>query len=209
MSTTEPMLDRVREAADVEDETAARVLDAALDRFATFGIRRTTMDDIAEVAGIGRATVYRRFGGRDEIVRAVVLRELARFIAEVDAVVQAIDDPVERFTEGFVAMLRAARTNDLLRRMLDVEPQLVLPALTVEAGSAVALCREYLVGELGRSQVDGEIRADVDVEVVAELLVRLCQSLLLTPNGVLDVDDEAGLRRLARAYLAPALFTTT
>lgn len=209
MTTTEPMLDRVREAADVEDETAARVLDAALDRFATFGIRRTTMDDIAEVAGIGRATVYRRFGGRDEIVRAVVLRELARFIAEVDAVVQAIDDPVERFTEGFVAMLRAARTNDLLRRMLDVEPQLVLPALTVEAGSAVALCREYLVGELGRSQVDGEIRADVDVEVVAELLVRLCQSLLLTPNGVLDVDDEAGLRRLARAYLAPALFTTT
>lgn len=209
MTTTEPMLDRVREAADVEDETAARVLDAALDRFATFGIRRTTMDDIAAVAGIGRATVYRRFGGRDEIVRAVVLRELARFIAEVDAVVQAIDDPVERFTEGFVAMLRAARTNDLLRRMLDVEPQLVLPALTVEAGSAVALCREYLVGELGRSQVDGEIRADVDVEVVAELLVRLCQSLLLTPNGVLDVDDEAGLRRLARAYLAPALFTTT
>lgn len=209
MTTTEPMLDRVREAADVEDETAARVLDAALDRFATFGIRRTTMDDIAEVAGIGRATVYRRFGGRDEIVRAVVLRELARFIAEVDAVVQAIDDPVERFTEGFVAMLRAARTNDLLRRMLDVEPQLVLPALTVEAGSAVALCREYLVGELGRSQVDGEIRADVDVEVVAELLVRLCQSLLLTPNGVLDVDDETGLRRLARAYLAPALFTTT
>lgn len=209
MTTTEPMLDRVREAADVEDETAARILDAALDRFATFGIRRTTMDDIAEAAGIGRATVYRRFGGRDEIVRAVVLRELARFIAEVDAVVQAIDDPVERFTEGFVAMLRAARTNDLLRRMLDVEPQLVLPALTVEAGSAVALCREYLVGELGRSQVDGEIRADVDVEVVAELLVRLCQSLLLTPNGVLDVDDEDGLRRLARAYLAPALFTTT
>lgn len=208
MTTTEPMLDRVREAADVEDETAARVLDAALDRFATFGIRRTTMDDIAEAASIGRATVYRRFGGRDEIVRAVVLRELARFIAEVDAVVQAIDDPVERFTEGFVAMLRAARTNDLLRRMLDVEPQLVLPALTVEAGSAVALCREYLVGELGRSQVDGEIRADVDVEVVAELLVRLCQSLLLTPNGVLDVDDESGLRRLARAYLAPALFTT-
>ncbi len=208
MTTTEPMLDRVRDAADVEDETAARILDAALDRFATFGIRRTTMDDIAEAAGIGRATVYRRFGGRDEIVRGVVLRELARFIAEVDAVVQAIDDPVERFTEGFVAMLRAARTNDLLRRMLDVEPQLVLPALTVEAGSAVRLCREYLVGELGQSQADGEIRADVDVEVVAELLVRLCQSLLLTPNGVIDVDDEAGLRRLAGAYLAPALFTT-
>lgn len=208
MTTTEPMLDRVRDAADVEDETAARILDAALDRFATFGIRRTTMDDIAEAAGIGRATVYRRFGGRDEIVRGVVLRELARFIAEVDAVVQAIDDPVERFTEGFVAMLRAARTNDLLRRMLDVEPQLVLPALTVEAGSAVRLCREYLVGELGQSQVDGEIRADVDVEVVAELLVRLCQSLLLTPNGVIDVDDEGGLRRLAGAYLAPALFTS-
>ena len=44
------------------------------------------------------------------------------------------------------------------------------------------------------------------MDLVAEMLVRLCQSLLLTPDGMIRLDDDAGLRRLARTYLAPALF---
>jgi AcrR family transcriptional regulator len=204
---TDPLLTEVREAAEVDDATSARVLDAALDRFTTFGVRRTTMDDIASAAGVGRATVYRRFAGRDEIVRAVILREMARFIGEVDTAVQAIEDPLERFVEGFVATLREAREHPLLRRLLDVEPDLLLPYLTVQGAPALSLSRAYLSQEFRASQRDGHIRDDVDVQLVAEMLVRLCQSLLLTPDGVIELDDDAGLRRLARDYLAPALFT--
>ena len=127
-STADHLLDEVRDAAEVDDQTSARILDAALDRFTTFGVRRTTMDDIASAAGIGRATVYRRFAGRDEIVRAVILREMARFIGEVDAAVQAIDDPLERFVEEFVATLREAREHPLLRRLLEVEPDCCCPS---------------------------------------------------------------------------------
>lgn len=202
-----PLLAAVREAADVDDPTSTRILDAALDRFTTSGIRRTTMDDIAGAAGVGRATVYRRFAGRDDIVRAVILRELARFIGEVDAAVQAIDDPLERFVEGFVATLREARENPLLRRLLEVEPDLILPFLTVQGGPALSLSRAYLSDEFRASQETGHIRDDVDVDLAAEMLVRLCQSLLLTPTGLLELDDDAGLRQLARGYLAPALFT--
>ena len=210
MSTAEsPLLDEVREAAEIDDATSARILDAALDRFTTFGVRRTTMDDIASAAGIGRATVYRRFAGRDDIVRAVILREMARFISEVDAAVQAIDDPLERFVEGFVATLREAREHPLLRRLLEVEPDLLLPFLTVQGAPALSLSRAYLSQEFRTSQQDGHIRPDVDVELVAEMLVRLCQSLLLTPDGLIELHDDAGLRHLARAYLAPALFTSS
>lgn len=209
MSTAEsPLLDEVREAAQVDDDTSARILDAALDRFTTFGVRRTTMDDIASAAGVGRATVYRRFAGRDDIVRAVILREMARFLSEVDAAVQAIDDPLERFVEGFVATLREAREHPLLRRLLEVEPDLLLPFLTVQGAPALSLSRAYLAQEFRISQQDGHIRPDVDVDLVAEMLVRLCQSLLLTPDGLIELDDDAGLRDLARDYLAPALFAT-
>jgi AcrR family transcriptional regulator len=83
--TATPLLEQVRGATDTDDEVSGRILDAALDRFAAFGLRRTTMEDIASAADVARATVYRRFTGRDEIVRAVILREMARFIAEVDA----------------------------------------------------------------------------------------------------------------------------
>lgn len=203
----EPLLEQVRGAAEVDDATSARILDAALDRFTTFGVRRTTMDDIAAVAGIGRATVYRRFAGRDDIIRAVILREMGRFIDEVDAAVQRIEDPLDRFVEGFVATLREAREHPLLRRLLEVEPDLLLPFLTLQGAPALSLSRAYLADEFRQSQADGHIRADVDVDLVAEMLVRLCQSLLLTPEGLIELDDDAGLRHLARAYLAPALFT--
>lgn len=205
-ATTEPLLDRVRGAAEVDDPTSAAILDGALDRFITFGIRRTTMDDIAQAAGIGRATVYRRFGGRDEIVRAVILREMARFITEVDAAVQPIEDPVERFVEGFVAILREAREHALLRRLLEVEPDLLLPFLTVQGGPALSFSRAWLADQLRTSQAEGEVDPRVDVDMAAELLVRLCQSLLLTPDGLIRLDDEEGLRTLGRTYLAPALF---
>jgi AcrR family transcriptional regulator len=207
--TATPLLEQVRGATDTDDEVSGRILDAALDRFAAFGLRRTTMEDIASAADVARATVYRRFTGRDEIVRAVILREMARFIAEVDATVQVIEDPVERFVEGFVAILREAREHPLLRRLLDVEPDVILPFLTLDGGAMLQLSRDYLAEQLRQSQCDGEVHAGVDVDLVAELLVRLCQSLLVTPDGLIRLDDDAGLRRLAADYLAPALFTST
>lgn len=207
MTAPEPLLARAR-AAEVDDATSARILDAALDRLATVGLRRTTMDDIAAGAGVGRATLYRRFAGRDEVIRAVILREMDRFISGVDAVVQRIEDPVDRFVEGFVATLRAAREHPLLRRLLEVEPDLLLPLITLQGAPALSLARASLADELRQSQTNGHVRADVDVELLAEMLVRLCQSLLLTPDGLIELDDDGGLRRLARVYLAPTLFTS-
>jgi len=153
--------------SEPDDDLGRRILDAAVDRFGTFGIRRTTMEDVATAAGIGRATLYRRFAGRHDLVRATVEREMARFISEVDAAVQRIDDPLERFVEGFVATLREAREHPLLRRLLEVEPDLLLPFLTVQGAPALSLSRAYLAKEFRLSQQQGHIRADVDVDLVA------------------------------------------
>jgi len=206
VSVASEVVARAREVAD--DETARRILTAAVERFTAFGIRRTTMDDVAAGAGIGRATLYRRFAGRDEIVRATVLQEMAGFITTVDAAVAGITDTGERLVEGFVAILRAARDHPLLHRLLETEPEFILPFLTTEGGAVLGLCRDYLAEQLRAAQRVGTMRADIDPEVSAEVLVRLCQSLLLTPRGVIDADDEDGLRRLARAYVVPVLFGT-
>ena len=47
-----------------EDETTRRILDAADELFRQHGVRRCTVDEIAERSGLGRTTVYRRFEGR-------------------------------------------------------------------------------------------------------------------------------------------------
>lgn len=191
------------EAPDLLDR---QVLDAALDRFLTFGIRRTSMDDVATAAGVGRATVYRRFGNRDGLIRAVVLRELYAFLSRVDAPVEAIEDPQERFVEGFVATIREARRHPLLSRLRDIEPESLLPALTVDAAPALAFARRHLARTLVAMQASGAVRAGLDADRVAEMLVRLCHSLVLTPDGLIRADDEDGLRALATAMFVPVLF---
>ncbi|MDN5758650.1 MAG: TetR/AcrR family transcriptional regulator, partial [Tomitella sp.] len=65
------------------------ILDAAEAQFAEVGARLTTLNDIARRARVGRATIYRRIGGRDEVARAVTTRSATRLIEEIAEVARA------------------------------------------------------------------------------------------------------------------------
>ena len=55
--------------------TEQGILDATLDVVSRVGLARLALDDVARQAGVSRQTVYRYFGSRDGLVRAVILRE--------------------------------------------------------------------------------------------------------------------------------------
>lgn len=198
--------ERVAARTSDRDPMAERILDAAQQRFLLVGIRRTTMDDIAEAAGLGRATLYRRFAGRDDIVLATIAREFERFAHAVEEQMHAFDDPRERFVEGFVAIVHAAHTHPLLRRLLEVDPDLVLPFLTKQGEVILRFNRTFLADHLRDGQRYGVIGDHLDPDEVAEFIVRVCHSLLLTPTGMIEAGDRERLRCIAQRYLAPILF---
>lgn len=116
------------------DPAADAVADAALRQFELFGVSRSTMDQISRRAKIARVTLYRRFPSRDALVEAVLLRELRRFLADLDEVVSPLQDPKDKLVEGFVFTLDAIRGHRLLQRLLESEPEAILPHLTVQGG---------------------------------------------------------------------------
>ncbi|TDC76782.1 TetR/AcrR family transcriptional regulator [Actinomadura sp. 7K507] len=181
-----------------------RILDAALRSFETYGPRRTTMDDVARESGLGRATIYRRFPTKGDLVTGVLLREARRFFAELDEAVAALPTLEERLVEGFAETLRISREQRLMTRLMVVEPELFLPHATLKAGPLLAAARGYLAGRLRTAQRAGAAPPHVDPEVVAEILIRLTQSLMLTPDGHIPLDDE-GARDFARRYLLPII----
>jgi AcrR family transcriptional regulator len=77
----------------VGDEKAARILDAAEALLVRFGYRRTTVDDVARAAGVGKGTVYLYWPSKMELVATVLTRQSAEMLAEQLAVVRA--DPAE------------------------------------------------------------------------------------------------------------------
>jgi AcrR family transcriptional regulator len=199
---------RLLHAATAQDAGAAdpaseAIADAALRQFELFGVSRSTMDQIARRAKVARVTLYRRFPGKDALVDAVMLRELRRFLRDLDAAVEPFEDADDRFVEGFVFVLDAIRGHRLLQRVLESEPETILPQLTTQGAPFVGVARAYLAARLV-GDLDGTRRPE-DLELVADVLVRLILSYLLTPQTLVDLDDPDAARAFARRYLRPVL----
>ncbi|MFZ5722422.1 MAG: TetR/AcrR family transcriptional regulator [Pseudomonadota bacterium] len=182
----------------------APILDAALALFLEFGTRRTTMDDVAKRAGVGRATLYRAFADRNALVQAVVVRECARAIRAIERQLAEIDDDEQRFVEGFVLVVRDARAHPLVRRLFDIEAEWLLPHFTVHGMPVLEIARTYVADRLRALQAQGRFPA-LDADAAAELLLRLAHSLVLTPGSLVSAQDEDSLRRYARHFVLPLL----
>ncbi|MFE5393875.1 TetR/AcrR family transcriptional regulator [Streptomyces sp. NPDC056568] len=202
--TNDPWLGRALAQPEPEDGTAQRILDAALEQFTLLGLRRSSVDDVAKRAGVSRVTVYRRFQTKDKLVEDTLLRELRRFFQRLDTAVAAQPTMKERVVEGFVVALRHTRAHPLFGGLLRLEPEVVLPYLTVQGSSSLSATVEYLTVHLRRAQqVEG--RPDEDARPVAELMVRVAVSFLLNPASCIEMEDEDQARSFARRYLAPLL----
>lgn len=191
-------------ATPPSDALSEQILDAAREQFMTFGLRRSTVDDVAKRAGVSRVTVYRRIGNKDGLVSACLLREYRRFLVEVDDAVAALPTTEDRLVEGFAAVLRHIRKHPLIGGLLRLEPETMLPFLTLESGPALLAIRDYLADRL-REARRAEGRPVSDPTPVAELMVRITVSFLLNPVSCFELDDETQVREFARRYLVPLL----
>jgi AcrR family transcriptional regulator len=187
-----------------DDATSERVLDAALELAAASGLRHLSMEDVARRAGVGRMTVYRRFGSRSALVEALAVRECRRCLEQMDAAA-APDAPVaDQVVEGFVTALRIAREHPLLNRLARVEPESVLAVLTADGGAIFAAARGFVAARLHASQRAG-VLGPAAVDEAAEVLVRLAFSFVLIQDSALPLGDETALREVARRVVAPIL----
>jgi AcrR family transcriptional regulator len=170
----------------VADATETRILDAALQAVAAGA---ATMDDIAERAGVGRVTLFRRFGSKEALLRRLYVREVERFLGRIDTALSELDDPAERIAEAFVACVREGTRHPLLAT---IPPGAVLEALATGDPAPLELARRFVADRLEPGH-----------EAAADLLVRLATTYVLVPSALVDITDEAAARAFARANLAP------
>lgn len=183
-----------------DDAISTRVLDAALTLAAASGLRHLTMDDVARRAGVGRMTVYRRFGSKTALVDALAVRECRRCLATIAAAIPQDAQADERLTALFTATLKVIREHPLLARLATVEPEALLHELTRDGSAVFRLVREFLIELIGQSQEAGEL-IDADPAVLAEVGLRLGASFVLMPDTVFPLGDERALRRLIRGVV--------
>src|SRR5687767_5997180 len=108
---------------NVED----RYLDAARENILAVGWRRTTLTDVAKRAGVSRMTIYRRWPDMQSLLADLLVREWG-------SVVDTALGSRERLAPGVVATVAALRDEPLFRRIVEVDPEVLLPYLLDRRG---------------------------------------------------------------------------
>ncbi|MDT0310553.1 TetR/AcrR family transcriptional regulator [Streptomyces sp. DSM 44917] len=191
-------------------DTDEAVLDAARECVLAVGVRRTTLTDVARRAGISRMTLYRRWPDVRALVGDLMTRE---WTALAEGAGPAPGDPRparEQLAEGLIAGVRAFRRHPLLRKIVDVDPELLLPYLFDRRGASQDILLGLLADALTRGHADGSVRREHPQRQARALLLVL-QAFALSlrtmtgegdPELTEDAFDEA-LRGILERTLAP------
>ncbi|MFD3609051.1 TetR/AcrR family transcriptional regulator [Streptomyces atroolivaceus] len=193
------------QGAEQDDEMAARLLDAAFEQFCRTGIKRSTMSDVARLAGVSRITVYRRYASKSLLVEHVVRREFRQYFDQFIVDIRSAGTIADRVAVGFASSMRAIRHNPLIGGLMIAEPDAIVPSMTSDGGRTLGVVQQFVAGRLLQEQSAGNVATDVDVGLVAEMMVRISASLLVIPSHVVDLDDEAQMRAVAVQFLVPML----
>ncbi len=175
------------------DDIPSEIFDAAL---ATFRERRRLdMRALAIELGISRATLYRRVGGRDHLLGAVIWyltrRALARAYEGTDELKgdQRIVSVVERF-------MRDVHSQPALARLLEAEPEAALRILTSKHGPIQRGIIEVLERLMELEESRGNLRLGIDHPTLSYAIVRLGESFLyadVIADNDPDVDQAVAL----------------
>ena len=196
---------------DSDEVTRARnaipekqILDAAYEQLLAVGMRRLNMADIARSSGVSRATVYRHWPNANSVVGALVTREFAGVTAHAFAT----DDTSARagLVSGVVAIVRSIRVHPLMRKIIDVDPEFLLPYLVARRGASTTDQLGVMEMALQAGRVDGSIRAGKAALQARAIWLLACSFTLTAPVLADEVsleDLDGQLAEVLDRYLAP------
>jgi AcrR family transcriptional regulator len=185
----------------VLDEPRERVLAATYACVARFGMGKTTVEDVVKESGVSRASIYRLFpGGKDQLLRETVGWEMNHFFGRLAEAVYDAPDFASLLEEGLVFAHRSIQEHEVLRKVLETEPERLLPLITVEQHRVLDFITAFLLPYLEREQRAGRVRPGVDLEATTEYVARLVLSLIGSP-GRWDMDDPEQVHVLVREEL--------
>lgn len=141
-------------------------------------MRRTTLTDVAKRAGVSRMTLYRRYPDVDHLVRALMTREFAALLEQVEQA-SGQGNAREQLVKRSVDAIRLLSANPLMQRVLQLDADLMLPYLTDRLGSTQRLVEQFLVGQIEAGHLDGSIRFG-DAKTQARVVLLTTQSMVLS-----------------------------
>ena len=186
----------VTENEVVQSEVVQQILDAGSAWLTRFGNEKTTIQDVAQASGISRATIYRYFPGRAQLLQAIADYDQARQLQEVRiraAAAASMEEAVAIAAEVlWVAALRFRTSEHLANRDRGLANYLVFRRAD-RSEWITELIRPYVQ----RAREAGELPSDVSLDDAIGWIVMTLSAIPMLPrSGILDVGDPPAIGRL-------------
>ncbi|WP_228566392.1 TetR/AcrR family transcriptional regulator [Nocardia sp. SYP-A9097] len=179
------------------------ILDAARACVAEFGVRRTTLTEVARRAGVSRPTVYRRWADTGSLVADLLVRELREIMAEV---IPGGGTARARLVGAIVGGGSMMRRNPLFAKIFRTDADVMLTYVFERLGRNQRALIGLFAETIREGQREGSIR-DGEPEQLAAMLLLLAQSAVQSAGTVTDFLDsehlDLELTRAIDGYLAP------
>ena len=129
-------------------DTKVKIIQAAVQAFTRYGVRRTSMGDVASAAGVSRQTLYSNFGNKDDLLAAAmtvvidqIMQQLAKAWAQSETAEQVIDAYFEHAVyRPFSIMQQMPELKDLIH---GVGSATALVGKQAEREKAKALAQQF------------------------------------------------------------------
>src|SRR5918995_2341562 len=175
------------------------ILRAAIELIAAQGVRDLRMDDVADRARVGKATIYRRYRSKDELVTAAV-SALVSEIAVPDTGSTRAD--LAALMHSAVEVYSGSVEAGVMPSLVDAMSRDVELARSVREGF-LAGRRAALRAVLERGVERGDLRADLDLELALDVLGGPLFYRLLITGGAIDRQLADGITELIMRGFAP------
>jgi AcrR family transcriptional regulator len=159
-------------------------LDAARACILDVGWRRTTLTEVARRAGVSRMTIYRSWSDMPQLLGDLMTREWGGVVT-VAASGPEESGTVERIVGTATRAIRALRENELFVRIVELDPQLLLPYLLSRRGRSQQAILDLLADQLRAGQALGEVRG-TDPDVLARAMLLATHGFVLSGHTMVD-----------------------
>jgi len=181
------------------------LLDAARSCVLAVGLRRTTLTDVARRAGVSRMTMYRRWPDMASLMADLMTREwvgLARA-----ALARATGDTTrDRVVSMLVTGVRDLRANPVFRRIVELDPEVLLPYLVDRRGTSQDHVLGMLTEAIDQGRTDGSLGKGNPALLARGAMLATYGFVLASAtmaDEVSGADLDGELARLLDRYLAP------
>ena len=134
-------------------KTLDRILDGAIACYTRDGISKTSLDEVARAAGVGRTTLYRYVDNRDDLLAKVLLRDARLQQEELLILLRSHDNFASWLVDSMVHVMRARRTRPMNALLFGADSGGLLERISLEPANFYGVAEELLAPLFGANQL--------------------------------------------------------